>query len=288
MKQYTIRLDDITPDMNWDNFERMLRLLKKYEIRPLLGVVPDNQDELLHCMEARADFFDVIRGLQKEGFCIAQHGYTHLYETDAKGLLGLNPFSEFAGLPPERQREKLEKGKAVLTKEGIDTNIFMPPGHTYDKNTLKALRELGFCYITDGFFKKPYRMEGMTFFPCTMLESYKGKGVNTLCIHLNHKADRDFEELESFIKKNREFIRDFDCEALAKEAVKKTPAVAFSEKAALRLRAVKQRAAQSEAVSAYLSATDSSSRTGKLLKRVVCIPLLFWKLIKGGKAGKAV
>ena len=43
-----IRMDDITPDMNWENFLRFKRLCDQHQIKPLIGVVPDNQDENLH------------------------------------------------------------------------------------------------------------------------------------------------------------------------------------------------------------------------------------------------
>lgn len=39
-----IRMDDITPDMNWDNFLALKALFDKYHICPLIGVVPDNRD----------------------------------------------------------------------------------------------------------------------------------------------------------------------------------------------------------------------------------------------------
>lgn len=39
-----LRMDDITADMNWDNFFRLKELFDKAGVRPLLGVVPDNRD----------------------------------------------------------------------------------------------------------------------------------------------------------------------------------------------------------------------------------------------------
>ena len=44
----SIRMDDITPDMDWTKFMRFKALCDKYRIRPLVGVVPDNQDPNLH------------------------------------------------------------------------------------------------------------------------------------------------------------------------------------------------------------------------------------------------
>ena len=43
----TVRLDDITPDMDWERFYKFKALLDQYQVKPLIGVVPDNRDELL-------------------------------------------------------------------------------------------------------------------------------------------------------------------------------------------------------------------------------------------------
>ena len=42
-----VRLDDITPDMDWESFLRFKELLDRYQVKPLIGIVPDNQDEHL-------------------------------------------------------------------------------------------------------------------------------------------------------------------------------------------------------------------------------------------------
>ena len=44
MNQFSIRLDDITPDMDWEQFYRVKKILDKFSIKPLIGIVPDNQD----------------------------------------------------------------------------------------------------------------------------------------------------------------------------------------------------------------------------------------------------
>ena len=100
-----LRMDDITADMNWDNFFRLKELFDKAGIRPLLGVVPDNRDASLSCMKERADFWELLLELQEEGWSIAQHGCRHVYTTKKGGLFPLNHFSEFAGLSYERQKK---------------------------------------------------------------------------------------------------------------------------------------------------------------------------------------
>ena len=42
-----VRLDDITPDMDWERFLKFKELLDRYQVKPLIGVVPENRDENL-------------------------------------------------------------------------------------------------------------------------------------------------------------------------------------------------------------------------------------------------
>ena len=65
-----LRMDDITADMNWDNFFRLKELFDKAGVRPLLGVVPDNRDASLSCMKERADFWELLLELQEDGTAI--------------------------------------------------------------------------------------------------------------------------------------------------------------------------------------------------------------------------
>ena len=42
-----IRLDDIAENMNWDLMEKSEILFDEYKIKPVLGVIPKNQDQNL-------------------------------------------------------------------------------------------------------------------------------------------------------------------------------------------------------------------------------------------------
>lgn len=171
----TLRLDDVTPEMNRVNWERFRKMMDAHGIRPLLGVVPDARDEKLFSggrkatEEERKAFFEELLALQKTGYSIAMHGLTHVYTTKAGGLFPLNRQSELAGLPYERQREMIAEGKRILSSYGIETDLFMAPSHSFDVNTLKALMDCGFTRLTDGFGYVPYRYLGMTFYPISFL-----------------------------------------------------------------------------------------------------------------------
>ena len=45
---YLIRLDDIAENMNWNMMDQTTSLFDKFNIKPVLGVIPNNKDpELL-------------------------------------------------------------------------------------------------------------------------------------------------------------------------------------------------------------------------------------------------
>ena len=102
-----IRLDDITPGMNWTKFLRCKEILDKYGIKPLIGVVPDNRDEKLKIDEEHADFWKYVKDLQQEGWMVAMHGFSHVYTTQNGGLFPIGNKSEFAGISYKRQEDMI-------------------------------------------------------------------------------------------------------------------------------------------------------------------------------------
>lgn len=203
------RIDDVTADLDWDKFEAVMNILSKYEAWPLLGVVPQNEDVSLMVGEKKSDFWEYLHKLQQSGCCIAMHGCYHQYVTDKKGMFPLNAYSEFAGRSVEEQEQIIEHGKKCLEEHGISTDIFMPPAHSFDKNTVKILKEKGFNYITDGFGMVPYERMGMTFVPiCVRTQKAwkKEKGTYTVVLHTNTMSDESINNLENTIKQNREKV----------------------------------------------------------------------------------
>ncbi len=269
-----IRLDDITPDMDWERFYRAKEIFDRYQICPLIGVVPDNQDATLHKEEGRGEFLNTVRQLQESGWSVAQHGTYHCYETDDSGILGINPFSEFAGLPYEAQLQKLQAGRRILEENGILTDIFMAPGHTYDKNTLKALKECGFGVITDGLFSQPYYEDGVLCIPCRLRGFKKPDGIDTVCLHTNLMNDQDMAELEAFCKEYRSVIVSFDPDRYRKFAGKRTCFIKIRERMVLKGRLWKDSIANSKRLAWYMKKTSHGSSKVKWLKRLVCLPLL--------------
>lgn len=219
-----IRLDDISPDMDYDKFNKMKKILDTYQIKPLIGVVPFNEDSNLMRNEIHSDFAQMLTNLQKEGWVVALHGYHHVYTTKKGGLFPLNHFSEYAGVPYEKQLDMIKQGQEALKKMGILTDIFMAPAHSYDKNTLKALKIAGFHSVTDGFGKLPYQRAGLVFYPISMRRSdcfTKKAGYTTLVIHTNSIEENEFLQYEKWISENRSQLISYQ-EYLQTESKKRT------------------------------------------------------------------
>lgn len=210
-----VRIDDITPDMDWESFYRFKELLDQYEIKPLIGIVPDNQDKNLMRDKKREDFWIYIKELYGAGWSIGLHGYQHVYTTKKGGLFPLNHFSEFAGVSYEKQKEMLVEGKKIFQEHGITTDIFMAPGHSYDRNTLNILSELGFRYVTDGFGNQPYMetQSGLVFLPIAFQSEKdinKSKGYTTLVYHLNGMTAKQFKKHEKIIREHKESFISYE------------------------------------------------------------------------------
>ena len=203
----SIRMDDITPDMDWAKFLRFKKLCDLYQVKPLIGVVPENQDSMLQIDEKKEDFWEYLLQLKNEGWVIAQHGCNHIYSTKKKGCFPLNALSEFAGKSFDEQLLSLKKGKEILEGHGIFTDIFMAPAHSYDKNTLKAIKTLGFTKITDGFGDRPYVWQELTFYPISFKQSSslrKQAGYTTFVLHTNTMNDKDFERYEKLFAEHKD------------------------------------------------------------------------------------
>jgi len=281
-----IRLDDITPDMDMERFNRIRVILDKYNIKPLLGLVPDCRDENLHKFEADGDFWKLIDGLMASGYKIAQHGTFHVYETDDSGILGINPFSEFAGLSYDAQYEKLKTGRDILLSHGIHTDIFMAPGHTFDKNTVRALKALGFSVITDGLYPECYDYEGIVCVPCRLISYDKinlsASGLDTVCLHTNLMDEKAAEKFEDFLKEVLGSIGEFDVSAFLEAAVPCTEAVRREEARVLKARMNRDKAANNARVSWYLGYTNHKNSKIKWIKRALFLPLLLTDKYKEG------
>ena len=205
------RIDDVTTHMDWDKFDRVVEIFNRYDIKPLIGIIPNNRDPELLQLPYRKDGWERIQALNAKGWPTAQHGYQHVYTTCESGLLGINDSSEFAGIDYETQYSMLSEGKKILEESGLGTNIFMAPAHSYDLNTLEALRALGFKYVTDGYSLHPYMRNGLKFIPCqTAVPRRVPFGLQTVCLHPNTMKENTFLLMENWLQRNRHHVCDYE------------------------------------------------------------------------------
>jgi predicted deacetylase len=203
--KFLLRFDDVCPTMDWKLWQEVEKILVEEDIKPLLAVIPDNQDESLHDGEPDQHFWDRVRAWQTRGWTIGLHGYQHRYVTQDPGILGLRNYSEFAGLPLQEQQAKLTKALEIFHRQGLRPKVWIAPAHSFDANTIQALASLGIRTISDGFALYPHRdSHGILWIPQQL-----GKlrpvppGVWTLCIHLQDKEYADLANFRRIIRELR-------------------------------------------------------------------------------------
>ena len=214
-REYLIRLDDACPTMDRAKWGRMEKILDVYGIKPMVGIIPHNEDPKQEIDTEDAHFWDKVRAWTDKGWSIALHGYNHCYGSEG-GMNGLNPMwrrSEFAGIPLDKQMEKIRNGVAIMRTCGVIPKYFFAPSHTFDENTIVALREESdIRIISDTVGRYPYKKNGFWFIPQITGHCVKMPigGIYTFCFHPNTMNDAAFRDLELFLQKYRTQFISFD------------------------------------------------------------------------------
>jgi peptidoglycan/xylan/chitin deacetylase (PgdA/CDA1 family) len=143
--------------MDWALWNELEALLVKAGVKPILAVIPDNQDPKLLVDPPSPAFWDRVRQWQARGWSIGLHGHQHRYVNAEPGILRLNRQSEFAGLGYQEQAEKLQRGLEVFAQEGVRADAWVAPAHSFDWVTVAALSDLGIHTISDGMALSPFR-----------------------------------------------------------------------------------------------------------------------------------
>lgn len=199
-----IRFDDIAPNMNWEMMDKCQELLNHYDLKPVVGVIPDNQDIELLKYPKRENFWEIVKKWELNDWSIAMHGYNHLYdkETNKKDFFNYGGKSEFFGHSYEDQLSKIKKGLEIFEKNNIQIDTFFAPNHTYDRNTFKALKNSGILKIIDGYGLMPYSFNGIRFVPQLFYKLYLLPfGIQSAQIHINYWSEKDFINFKKFIEK---------------------------------------------------------------------------------------
>jgi len=209
--KYILRLDDACPTMNNKRWTIIEKLCDKYNIKPIVAVVPNNEDEFLKKDKYDKNFWEKVQQWQNRGWHVALHGYDHVYVTKEAGLVPFNNDSEFAGLSVEEQRIKIKQGLEIFQHNGIQTKIWVAPSHSFDKNTLKALENTSIKIISDGIGIKPFEKYSFNWIPQQVWHFRKMFfGIWTCCFHPNEMTEMEFVDLENFLKNNKEKFINID------------------------------------------------------------------------------
>lgn len=212
--KYLVRLDDASPFMDRKKWGKIEEILDKYNVKPLVGVIPNNQDPEIMIEEKNSDFPNICKEWMKKDWQIALHGYTHIYTTQDGGINPIHKRSEYAGHTYEGQCDLISKGYKILKEWcGQDLKYFFAPSHTFDDNTLKALKEkTPIRIISDTMAFKPYKYGDFSIIPQQMgnFRNIKIPGFYTFCFHPNNMDEKAFITFENFIIKNQNKFISFD------------------------------------------------------------------------------
>ena len=63
-RKIMVRFDDICPTMNFFQFERAMEIMRRYSVKPLLGVIPNCKDPELQIETIHEDFWEYVKDLQ--------------------------------------------------------------------------------------------------------------------------------------------------------------------------------------------------------------------------------
>lgn len=210
MAKYIIRLDDACPSMDTVKWNRMEEMLEKHNITPIVGIIPDNKDPLFNYGYDN-EFWEKCIRWQEKKWTIAIHGLNHsLFTHKPEGYFqkSHSTNSEWAGIPFEKQYDMLLTGMDILKTKGIFPSCFFAPCHTYDINTVKAIKIYNEdnrpLYISDGYALRPYKKNDVWFLPSLFDSPHKigGNGYYTFVFHPNNMSVLTFDKLEEFLNGN--------------------------------------------------------------------------------------
>src|SRR5690242_15778795 len=111
--KYLLRFDDLCPAMDWSIWSEIEEVLVRKGIKPLLAVVPDNQDATLRVAPPIDNFWDRVRSWQARGWTIGLHGFQHQYVAECPGIVTSTTKTEFAGLSAREQGTKLRRAVEI-------------------------------------------------------------------------------------------------------------------------------------------------------------------------------
>lgn len=192
-------------------FDRFMAITERHRIRPILAVVPYNQDPDLNVENADPHFWARMRDLESAGATIALHGYRHVCKSSGASYLGLHSQTEFAGVPEQTQAAWIRSGLQTLRQHGLSPRLFIAPRHGFDSATLRALVGAEMPFLSDGFANRPFTRNGVVWIPQQLWEPVeKSSGLWTICLHTNTATEQVHENLRYFLYRFADRFTSFD------------------------------------------------------------------------------
>ncbi len=207
---FIFRWDDVSRFHDRDRFRALVDLFRKYDIPAVLGVIPDNHDsDIKFGDQPEEQFVDEVQELVGAGWEVAQHGYRHIKHTESGGIWGLNKASEFAGREYDDQITDLRGGRDILREYGFRPVTFVPPWHSFDEATQRALSDIGFHVISDGLFLYPRSTGGLLQLPVVFWSVPRRMttlrlldSVYTICLHPHLTGEDGLKKLDKFFEQD--------------------------------------------------------------------------------------
>jgi predicted deacetylase len=199
--EYLLRLDDACPTLDPGKWEAVERILSLRGIRPIVAIVPANEDPALVRSAADPSFWQRARIWARTGWVIALHGHSHSLRPSRGGLVPVQGRSEFVDLPLDEQRRRIREGAKVFETNGLTAEAWVAPAHGFDVMTLQALRlDSEIRLISDGFARRAYRREGFVWLPQQLWRPrVMKKGLWTICLHPNEMEESTIRALDDFL-----------------------------------------------------------------------------------------
>ena len=143
---FILRYDDIceyTPSLFLDELHK---ICKSKNIRPILACIPEVKDSNILKLKKNEKYKYQIKELYELGVEIACHGFDHKMKK-----IGSNS-SEMTLYNYAEQKHRLEKSLGYFDKLNIKVRGFIPPNHNLNLETIKALSDLKFNWLSSGLF----------------------------------------------------------------------------------------------------------------------------------------
>jgi hypothetical protein len=208
---YLLRLDDACEYRDIKNWKIIEELLYYYNIKPIISIIPKCQDkQFIEKYKFDKEYYKQICTWKKYKWTFAMHGLNHVFHRCEGGLNPINEYSEFVNIPLCKQKEMIKEGIEILHSININPKIFVAPAHTFDNNTILALKDVSnIRVINDTIASDIYYKDEIFYIP-----QQSGKvrilplRCTCFCYHPNEMIEKDFVRLRNFLKI---FQKNFIC-----------------------------------------------------------------------------